>query len=445
MIANEHNALGNVIYSTDLWEFFIDDASETSLGIPTGTPTSNAGIDAVLFNGKILTSHPGADRLHYGAVSATPGWAATTGDTLTTGNTHLLKLLEDRCLVTNASSGAFSRSDEVKIVLPDFSIIDGIVLGDTFDIRDIATYQDRYALLFCRKTTSPRLSPNTTVFLWNAVPGDSYDQKYTLKGTYKCHIERDGSVYVFTQVATTLVCYVFEGGGFREVGRIRNIIVSIDLNVPKTRIAVEGEFFVLLASCPGNTTANVPFYWNPATGESFFLLRSPDNVPFRSILIAQDGSTAAYKRYLSYQLSNGTGTLYSVSLEADTTLEADYKSNLIPAPVVKDIHDQIGRMKIKNIEIEFNAKPPDSNDKLDITLTTKDERESETYTAQTATVKTTTATSTNAKVDNKRAIIELGANATEFGIDVSATVATPTWGLVIRRIIVNYEPIALQN
>lgn len=444
MISNEHNALGNVIYFTNLWECFIDDASETDLGIPNGTPTSNGGIDAVVFNGKILTSHPSESRLYHGAIDATPAWTASTGNALTTGNQHVLKLLEDRCLVTNASSGAFSRSDEVKIVLPDFSIIDGIVLGDTFDIRDIASYQDRYALLFTRKTTSPRLSPHTTVFLWNAVAGDSYDEKYSLEGSYRCSIEKNGAVFAFAQLGTTLVCHMFTGGGFREIGRIRNIVVSSELNIPKTRIAIEDDFFVILATCPGSTSAAAPFYWNPFTGESFFLLRALDSLPFKSILIARDPSTAVAKRYISRDFSS-TGFLYSISLESETTLEADYKSNFIPAPVVEDIHHGTGRMQIANIEIEFNAKPPGASDKLDITLTTKDDRESETYTQQTATVKSTTGASTNAKVDDKRAIIELGANATEFAIDIAATVVTSSWGCVIRRIIVNYQPIALQS
>ena len=58
MIPNESDTLSKVIYSTDLWNFFIDDASQTDLGIPTGTPTSNVGIDAIILNGKIVTTHP---------------------------------------------------------------------------------------------------------------------------------------------------------------------------------------------------------------------------------------------------------------------------------------------------------------------------------------------------------------------------------------------------
>src|SRR6185312_1769073 len=101
-----------------------------------------------------------------------------------------------------------------------------IVLGDTFDIQDIGVYQDRYALLFCRKTAAPMFVANTVVFLWDGVPGDKYDQKYILPGTYKCCIEREGVVYAFTQIGTTLVCHAFNGTGFVEIGRIANIVVS---------------------------------------------------------------------------------------------------------------------------------------------------------------------------------------------------------------------------
>ena len=61
-----------------------------------------------------------------------------------------------------------------------------------------------YALLFAQKTTAPSLATGTYVFLWNVVSGDSYDEKYTLKGTYACSIEKNGAVYAFTQHGGTL-------------------------------------------------------------------------------------------------------------------------------------------------------------------------------------------------------------------------------------------------
>lgn len=448
IVANEHNALGNVIYSSNLWNIYIDDSSETDLGIPNGTPTSNVGIDLVVFNGKILTSHPTKAALYHGAINATPSWTASTGEALATGSVHLLKNFEDRCLVVDASSGAFTRRDEVKIVLPDFSIINGIELGDTFDIQDIATYQDRYALLFTRKTTSPKLSRNTMVFLWNVVAGDSYDQKVPLKGIYKCSIERDGLVYAFTQIGTTLVCYEFNGGNFREIGRLRNVIISEQTTIPKSRIGIEGDFFVLLATCPGNTSSTSPLYWNPTTGESFFLYGAVNSLPFLALQVAQDPAsvTFSYNRYLAYD--NGTiGSLFKVTLENSDRDGAStkYGSNFIPAPYDPEIHgdDPRGRIKINRVDIEYNAKAPTSSDIISFTLTTKDELESETYNTHTATIKNTTDNSTNAAVEDKRAIVDdVGALATEFAIDLSVTDVTASWALIIRRIVIDYEPVA---
>lgn len=447
LLANEHNNLGKVIYSTNLWEFFAEDSSETSMGIPNGTPTTNVGIDAVIYNGEILTSHPLNASLYHGAISATPGWTGI--GSLSSGINKLLKTFQDRCLALDSSSGAFSRRDVVKVVKPDFSVETGITLGDTFDIMDPATFEDRYVLLFARKTTSPRLQRNTIVFVWNGVIGDSYDQKLTLRGTYKCSIERDGILYAFTQVGTTLVCHAFNGGAFTEVGRIRNIIVSENTTIPKSRIAVEGDYFVLAATSSGNTTTTSPLYWNPASGEAFFLCGDIVNTqPIAALLVAQDPTTFAYKRYFSL-FDSPIGYLLSIEIEGTARAGTHkYKSNFIPAPKVKGIHDDapMGRIQINHIEIEYAAKPTASTDALAVSLITKDEYDTETYTTQTATVKSTTAASTNAKVDDKRAIIELGANATEFEIDLTATVVVGSaWNSIIRRIIVDCDPIALQS
>lgn len=448
MIMNEGDALGKVIYSTDLWNFYIDDASETDLGIPSGTPTSNVGIDAVVFNGKILTSHPATvTTLFHGAINATPSWTATTGNAVSTGTRHILRNFQDRCLVSDSSSGAFTRNDVVDIVKPDFSIISGITLGDTFNILDIQNFQDRYALLFTSKTNSPRLISSTTVFMWNGQPGDTYDQKFVLKGIYKCSVEKDGNVFVFTQVGTTLVCFIFDDGGFQEIARVRNIVVSENLHIPKTRISVEGDFFVILATSSDNTTNTAPFYWNPFNGDSFFIVKAIASVPYRSILIAQDptSSVFAYDRYVAFRNSNGDGQIRKIGMESSTKadLGADYKSNFIPAPIVKKIHDDMGRMQINHIDVEYSVKPPSVDDIIALTLTTKDEHVSETYTTLSASIKNTTANSTNARVGDKRAYIKVGARCTEFAIDLAGTIATDSWNLIIRRIVLDVDPIAL--
>ncbi len=448
ILANEHNALGKVIYVTDLWEFVSSDSSDTSLGIPNGTPTSNVGIDATIFNGKILTSHPVNASLYYGAISATPSWTATSGS-VATGTTHILRNFQSKCLVTDASSGSYSRNDKVTIINDDFSFTDGITLGDTFHILDIGNYQDRYALLFAQKTTGPHLSASTTVFMWDAVPGDQYDQKFHLAGSYACSAVMDDILHVFMQVGQNLVCYAFTGASFRRIATIQNVVVSTRSNVPKSRVSVDGQFFVLLATSSGNTDSTQPFYWNPYSGESFFMLDAISSLPFLAVCIANDPSNNTMQRYLSYQNSGSVGILYKLTLESTTYAGtgASYKSNSIDAPVVKGVHDMmpIGRMQINNIEVEYNTPPPSSDDSIAVSLITKDAYESDDYATVTATAKDTDANSTDANIEPTRAIIQLGANATEFEIDLSVTVATTSWALIIRRITVDYDPIALQN
>lgn len=451
LIANEHDSLEELITISNLWRVRAHDAdSTTNLGIPTGTPASNVGIDGVIFNGKILTSHPTQTSLQYGAISATPSWAATTGNSVASGTTNILKLFEDRCLVVDASSGAFTRRDKVHIVLPDFSMIDGITLGDTFDIEDVGNYQDRYALLFTHKTTSPRIIDKTTVFMWNGVAGDSYDQKFILEGVFRCSHDDSGAVFAFTQAGTTLICSVFEGGGFRELGRLRNVTVQRgNLTIPGTQVDREGDYFVFVAQSSGNTSAATILYWNPFTGDSFFLTDAIASLAFLGLRIARSPSgTFLPKRYLGYKDSSDIGQLYSVTLE-DTTknsVGSDYKSNSIPAPIIRGFHDGgMGRMNIVKVEIEYNEKAPSSSDSIGFTLTTKDEHESETFNTDTATIKDTTANSTDANVTDKRAIIKLGRKATEFAIDLSVTVATTSWDLIIRRVVVYYEPIAISE
>ena len=450
MVPNEHDSLEEMVVITNLWRVRVHDAdSTTDLGIPTGAPASNTAIDAVIFNGKILTSHPLSSNLYYGEIDTTPNWQATSGETLASGSTHVLKLFEDRCLVVNASSGTFTRRDEVLIVEPDWSIIDGISLGDTFDIQEIGNYQDRYALLFTQKTTSPRLIKKTTVFMWNGVEGDPYDQKFLLDGVFRCLYDNDGPVYAFTQSGSTLICSVFEGAGFREVGRLKNVFVSRSLFIPKTQVYKEGDFFVLLASSTGNTSSSgVPLYWNPFTGDSFFVTESIGLAILGNAAASEPSSPFSLVRYFAYKDASEIGQLYSLVLENETKsiLGAKYKSNFIPIPPIEGKHDgAMGRININKVEIEYSEKPPTVNDSIAFTLTSKDEHESETYNVDTATIKDTTANSTDAGVTAKRAIIKLGRSCTEFAIDLDVTVASTDWNLIIRRIVVYYEPKAIKQ
>lgn len=445
MIANEGAALANVILSTDLWHFYSEDSSQTDLGIPNGTPATNTGIDAIIFNGKILTSHPANTRLYHGALNATPSWTASTGTALTATAIHLLEPFLDEAHVVDASTHLGPRHI-VRIVAPDYSVSAGIDLGGAWNILDNRNYNDRYAALFAYPSESVRVVKETTCFLWNGVSGSSWDYKVTLKGKYCTSVVTDGVLYAFTQLGQTLVCSRLNGSSFEEVARLRNTVVSTALNIPKTRIATDGDFFIILASSSGNTTAASPLYWKPETGESFYLEKAIATREYKSVLTAIDTSNSVV-RYLSYQNSGSVGIVYKVTLENTTKSDigAEYKSNFIPIPIDKLIHGDapMGRGKINRIDIEYSTKAPNVNNIMALTLTTKDDNVSETYETFTATVKSTTANSTNATVEEKRAIINnVGVLATEFALDLAVTVATTSWDLIIRRIVIDYTPVA---
>lgn len=440
LLPNENdNDLEEFITVTNNRRFTAVDASgSTNLGIPVTTGTANDSMDAVIFNGKLLAAFLNVTRLYHTEIDSTPTWTATTGQELIASRQHILKTLEDRVLVTNGNSTQFA-SNQIKIVLPDFSVVDGITFEDDIDIVGIESYRNRYALLFARKTESPKVSRHTIAYLWNAVVGDPYDEMYTISGDFLCSAIKDDVVYAFTSLGTTLVCYVFTGAGFQEIGRINNIVIAPQ-NGPNRKLMVsqEKDFFVFCAATPDSVDTH-PFYWNPRTGEAFFLA-GEDAGSYHGALVAYDGQDT--KRAFLYEDDIVLHTLESATKAAS----ADYDSNFIPAPRVEGIHDDMpmGRMLIKSVTIDYSAPPPSADDIIAFTLTTKDEYESETYGTQTATVKNTTANSTNARVGTTRAILPIGAKATEFAVDLNVTAATASWDLIIRRIVIDYEPIALQ-
>jgi hypothetical protein len=102
-------------------------------------------------------------------------------------------------------------------------------------------------------------------------------------------------------------------------------------------------------------------------------------------------------------------------------------------------------MQINRIIVEYNTSPPAVTDVFTLILSTKDEMVSETIRTQTATIKDTTANSTSANVGATRTIIDFSAKATEFEIELSLSKTTATYFPVIRRIIVEYQPISLNN
>ena len=444
---------GKVIYSTDLWEFFIDDSTESDLGIPNGTPTSNFGIDAVTFNDNIVTTHPLNTAPYRYDLTTGSSWSAITS-TLGTTVAKFLHTIIDVCLVT-ASSGLLTARDEVKIIKSDWSVEDGITLPG-YSVRGFGTHAGRFALIFTQKTTadaaSPKTQNSTSVFLWSPVSGGAYDEQYEIEGVYRTSIIYKSLCHVFTQSGNDIICSVYTGAGFREVRRIKNTTIDAVILSPRNRVSIEGDFFVLLARSNGNTTAARPLYWNPYTNDSFFLVGWPDDFPYKGILVTQDPSDGSYLRYLSILNSSGFGVIYKTTIESSTKSDigALYKSNRIPAPFFNKSgqpHQDMpfGRMKINKIEVEYSVLPPSVNDIITLSLVTKDEYETESYTTSTSIIKNTTANSTKARVGTKRTVCDIGAICTDFEIGLEVDVSTTSWDLIIRRIIIDYDPISIQS
>lgn len=423
-----------IVYATNNWNVYVDDPTQTDLGT-AATITDNNGIDIITFVGNIFTSFYSHAKVRWYSGS----WADHSG-TPTNFGTASLKLFRqfrNTLLVSDNSAGKLYFITSGGVSSLAFTLA---VAGRAPVISDYNNYRDNYILIFFEigGSTIP-LYKKTDFVVWNGVD-DNYELRSSIQGKFKCSIVKNNTVYVFTQLDSTLVCWEFTGTTFREVSRIQNVIVSTTITNPKMRISSEKDFFVLMATSPGNVTKISPFYWNPFTGDNFFLFEQAQDT--LGVLISEQ-SDSKYQRYLAY-FDATDGKLQKITLENSNRFDtANYKSGLISALAPKG--EALGRMSISRIVLEYNTPPPAITDAFTLVLKTKDELVSETVRTQTAVIKDTTGNSTSANVGATRAIIDFKANATEFEIDLSLSKTTATYFPVIRRIIVEYAPINLNN
>ena len=427
------NSVAKVAYSTNAWDIFFQDPTEENFTTqPAAISTPDDGADIDIFNGNVITSFISNAKIKYNSGATSNAWSDHTGADVSTTVLKLFRkfrngvLVSDDTYIRNLDSG-FALS----ALADSFRLI---FANATYPILDFNIFADQYVVVFFEsRTRTPSVFGRTDWILWNGEDAN-YEFRKTLRGKYKCSIVRDNTIYAFTQLGTTVICWQFTGNDFREYGRIYNVVISTELSNPKTRVALEKDFFVLMATSPTNITKESPFYWNPVTGDNFFMVeQSGDGL---AIMITQQ-SDGTYQRYIS--VANGsTYELQKIVLESTGRLNsAEYKSGIIPIPE--------GRGKINRVIVEFNEAPTTVSDRIDFSLKTKDESETETITTNSAIIKDTTGNSTNAIVGTKRAIMNFKPFCTEFEIELSLTKITAAYWLIIRRIVVEYDIIMPKN
>lgn len=433
------SSVSKVAYSTNEWDVFFDDPAEENFTTDPGSPSANDNVDIEIFQGSVITSFYSDGNLRFNAGATSTAWSSHTGDDTSTSSIKLFRKFRNGLMVSDVS---YIRELTSGFVLAAAASSFRLVVSNVvMTIKDFNNFADQYMVVFFENTlsTSSIVYGQTDWVLWNGVD-TNYEFKKTLRGKYRCSITRDNTIYAFTQLGTTVVCWQFTGNDFREFGRISNLIISTELPNPKMRVSLEKDFFVLMATSPGNISAESPFYWNPQTGENFFLAEQTTDA--LGLMITQQ-SDGAYQRYISSVSGSADSVLQKITLENSTRFsDGKYKSGIIP---ITDEKGNPARGKIKRVILEYNDAPASVSDRINFTFNTKDETEQETLTTNTAIIKDTTENSTNANVTDKRAIMDFNPYATEFDISLTTDFTTGSYWLIIRRIVIEYDLVIVKQ
>ena len=435
------NSTTKVIYATNLWDIYFEDPTEENFTTqPTTVSGTSDGVDLEVFQGDIVTSFYSNAKIKYNGGATSTAWSDHTGADVSTAALKLFRKFKDGLMVSDVSYiRTLTSSFALSALADSFRLVVANVIQEIIDYNN---FSDQYMVVFFENAFAGLANPaplydRTDWVLWNGLDTAVYEFHKTIRGKYRCCIVRDNTIYAFTQLGTTLICWQFTGFDFREYGRIKNVVVSTELSNPKMRVSLENDFFVLMAHSPDNVSTESPFYWNPATGDNFFMVeQAQDGL---AVLISQQ-SDGTYQRYIStINPSTGTGSvLQKIVLESTGRHNtASYKSGVIAIPE--------GRGKINRVIVEYNEAPTTVSDRIDFTLSTKDETEAESLTTNSAIIKDTTGNSTNANVSAKRAIMEFKPLCTELEISLSLTKTTASYWLIVRKIIIEYEPVMLKN
>lgn len=420
----------HLVFITDTgYVYATDTTTDVAMGQPTGSIGSNYAHDVEVFNGKVVAGIASKTALYYADVTASPTW--TSFGSLSASK-HYLKTFGSKCYVTDIS-GLSVRL--VKIIDSAWTVSSGLDLGADWSVTGLENDNEEFLAVFAQKTDGGAQANPHVLFLWNGLASDSYTKAIQLNGQYRCSAVKDGVMHFITSENGSITISRRVGFGIEALDQIIDLDVQTFLDNPKAKMGVRGNFFVV-------ATEDGMLFWDPYAKISFIAYSGVANEVLT--VAPHDSYEQVYlgrKNLSSFYLGSWKPL---VSATLGTVSSAEYESNWMPPP-----NDAGERIHVDHIEVVYNVKPPSSSDIITVTITSKDDLESETENTDTVVIKDTTANSTNAYVDDKRAVSgPIGRDVTDFKIDIDMTVSGAsqiTWFPTIPEILIHYTPITSQR
>ena len=292
-------------------------------------------------------------------------------------------------------------------------------------------YNDRYLVYFA--TLSQDAQPDGTDWFMVFHDGSTnglFQYRTKINGQFIGHAQVGDIHYVFHEDGSELICSYINAYSLTEVARIKGCkhsyssTTSTGLNY-RNKVAYSQGYFILPVK---HLSDSCVLLWNPKSGESSLIYKNNTDYP-RVVLASTYESKPVF---LSYNgTSSGSKVLYQLVQHKG---DFEYKTNYL----------QFGeRVKISRIDIILDPTFPSTDDKITFNCSYVDKLESPDYlTYQKADI-TTGYSDTDVQIDATRVIINnIGIVGTEFAFTLSGVVATTSWDLVIREIIVSYEDIS---
>jgi len=275
-----------------------------------------------------------------------------------------------------------------------------------------------------------------------------------IPGTFIGAQTHKGNYYIFYIDNFDLVCSTLSSFTLNEIGRIRNCrfpvtISTIDQKINhKSAVSVFEDYFTILVNYSSSDTNGNQciVHWNVQTGENAIVYTNNTNAP---CMIYSGADTAGRMNHF-VGLTDVTDIYRLIPYGTTYQTSARYQSNFKDIPIVDKNNNPIsktqGRGKINRVDVIYNTPPPTSSDSITLTIKYQDELTSGTYGTYTGVIKDTTANSTNAVVNPTRAILpNVGITCSEFSILFDVASSTTSWGAVVKKVVVDFEPISLQN
>ena len=292
-------------------------------------------------------------------------------------------------------------------------------------------YNDRYLVYFTSLSQSAQ--PDGTDWFMVFHDGSTnglFQYRTKINGQFIGHTQVGDIHYVFHEDGSDLICSYINAYSLTEVARIKGCkhsyssTTSTGLNY-RNKVAYSQGYFILPVK---HLSDSCVLLWNPKSGESSFIYKN--NTDYPRLVVAN-----TYQSKPVFNAFIGTNTI-ARSLISTSTAQGDfeYKTNYL----------QFGeRVKISRIDIILDPTFPSTDDKITFNCSYVDKLESPNYlTYQKADI-TTGYSDTDVQIDATRVIINnIGIVGTEFAFTLSGVVATTSWDLVIREIIVSYEDIS---